>query len=112
MARLETGGSMWGQQQLLAWPRGRTRHDTSLPSLPPPCPLPPCPWLGLQGNHKSPMEYIQSTEPRKVHGLVVASYGCEWVGRGAALPLLPPRCCCRCCCLLALPLVGQRLPLG
>ncbi|KAL4430965.1 hypothetical protein ABPG75_006221 [Micractinium tetrahymenae] len=29
----------------------------------------------LQGNHKSPMEYIQSSEPIKVHGLVVASYG-------------------------------------
>ncbi|KAL4859454.1 NADH dehydrogenase [ubiquinone] iron-sulfur protein 6 [Chlorella vulgaris] len=29
----------------------------------------------LQGNHKSPMEYIQSTEPIKCHGLVVASYG-------------------------------------
>lgn len=29
----------------------------------------------LQGEHKSPMEYIQSTEPIKVHGLVVASYG-------------------------------------
>ncbi|EFN59132.1 hypothetical protein CHLNCDRAFT_137950 [Chlorella variabilis] len=29
----------------------------------------------LAGEHKSPMEYIQSTEPIKVHGLVVASYG-------------------------------------
>ncbi|KAI7836234.1 hypothetical protein COHA_009874 [Chlorella ohadii] len=29
----------------------------------------------LQGNHKSPIEYIQSAEPIKVHGLVVASYG-------------------------------------
>lgn len=37
----------------------------------------------VQGNHKSPMEYIQSSEPIKVHGLVVASYGCE---HGPPLP--------------------------
>ena len=45
--------------------------------------VPQCAWLLganqlLQGNHKSPMEYIQSSEPIRVHGLVVASYGCEW----------------------------------
>jgi hypothetical protein len=45
------------------------------------------------------MEYIQSTEPRKVHGLVVASYGCEWVKRDALQllgrcsgPLVGPAC--------------------
>ncbi|PSC68241.1 NADH dehydrogenase [ubiquinone] iron-sulfur mitochondrial [Micractinium conductrix] len=29
----------------------------------------------LQGNHRSPLEYIQAAEPMKVHGLVVASNG-------------------------------------
>jgi hypothetical protein len=32
-----------------------------------------------QGDSKSPMEYIQSTEPIKVNGPVVASYGSEWL---------------------------------
>lgn len=43
----------------------------------------------LQGNHKSPIEYIQAAEPIKVHGLVVASYGCEqgW-GQGSGVGLL------------------------
>lgn len=31
----------------------------------------------LQGDSKSPMEYIQSTEPIKVNGPVVASYGSD-----------------------------------
>ena len=39
-----------------------------------PRPAPPRP---LQGSGKSPIEYIQATEPIKVHGLVVASYGSE-----------------------------------
>lgn len=31
----------------------------------------------LQGDHKSPMQYIQESEPIKVHGLVVASRGSD-----------------------------------
>lgn len=34
--------------------------------------------LVLQGDIKSPLEYIQETEPIKVEGPVVASYGSEW----------------------------------
>lgn len=30
-----------------------------------------------QSNTKSPMQYIHEHEPMKVHGLTVASYGCE-----------------------------------
>ncbi|GAB4817611.1 hypothetical protein N2152v2_004657 [Parachlorella kessleri] len=37
----------------------------------------------MQGNHKTPMEYIQQSEPIKVHGLVVASYGSEDPALGA-----------------------------
>ncbi len=36
----------------------------------------------LQGNVKSPMEYIQETEPIKVKGSVVASYGSDDPGLG------------------------------
>lgn len=32
----------------------------------------------LQGDIKSPLEYIQESEPIKVSGAVVASYGSEW----------------------------------
>jgi hypothetical protein len=32
----------------------------------------------LQGDIKSPLEYIQETEPIKVSGPVVASYGSEF----------------------------------
>jgi hypothetical protein len=39
------------------------------------------------------MEYIQSTKPRKVHGLVVASYGCEWGWR--VLPMQLQQAGCR-----------------
>ncbi|KFM26607.1 hypothetical protein F751_2194 [Auxenochlorella protothecoides] len=31
----------------------------------------------MDGNGKSPMEYIQAAEPIKVHGLTVASYGSD-----------------------------------
>lgn len=33
--------------------------------------------LLLQGDHKSPMQYIAEAEPIKVHGTVVASYGSD-----------------------------------
>ena len=31
----------------------------------------------VQGNTKSPMEYVKEAQPIKVHGTVVASYGSE-----------------------------------
>lgn len=37
----------------------------------------------LQGDQTSPLEYIQATEPVKVHGLTVACYGVEDPALGA-----------------------------
>lgn len=66
-------------------PAGVHIGGTVLPQLAqeppaPPAPRPPATIACLQGNHKSPIEYIQSTQPIKVHGLTVASYGCEPAG--------------------------------
>jgi hypothetical protein len=53
-----------------------------------------------QGDSKSPMEYIQSTEPIKVNGPVVASYGSEWLSCTAAAAAKRSSCTCSLCCAL------------
>jgi hypothetical protein len=69
----------------LLWVRVGPRVRALARGVPPAClaprgaaPHPPQPAIGwLQGDQKSPMDYISGTEPIKVSGAVVASYGSE-----------------------------------
>lgn len=51
-------------------------------------------WLqsdATQGNTKSPMQYIHESEPMKVHGLTVASYGSDDPALGAPVEYIDLR---------------------
>lgn len=50
----------------------------------------------FDGNFKSPMEYIHDAPPIKVHGAVVASFGCEAYAQTFAFSAIPLSAWCLC----------------